>query len=61
MFTKSQLEFIKGSLTAKGAVIPAHENGDVARLFVTTLDEIDAQLSEIESDTPILKSLDAKA
>ena len=61
MFIKSQLEFIRASLTAQGAAIPAQNNGEVARLFIATLDEIDAQLREIESETPILKSVDAKA
>jgi hypothetical protein len=61
MFTKSQLEFIMASLTAKGTAIPTQDNGEVARLFIATLDEIDAQLSEIESETPVLKSVDAKA
>ena len=48
MFTKAQLDFIRGSLTQSGAAVPCADNGKVARLFLATLDEIDAQLKELE-------------
>ena len=44
MLNKAQLEFIKGAITAKGAVVPTENNGAIARVFLSTLDEVDAQL-----------------
>jgi len=47
MLNKKQLEFIKASLTAPGAHVPCANNGEVARLFLETLAEIESQLKAI--------------
>jgi hypothetical protein len=57
MFTKVQLEFLKGSLTQASAVVPCADGGNVARTFIATLDEIDAQLKERESADAVAEAL----
>lgn len=49
MLTKQQIEFIKASLCAQGAAVPAQNNGEIARLFISTLDELEAQLKAFET------------
>lgn len=48
MFNRKQLEFIKGSLTGSQIAVPVAE----ARVFVTVLDEIEAQLSKLPPAKP---------
>ena len=57
MFNKTQLEFLKGSLTTKGAAIPA--TVEAATVFLATMQEIDSQLIELGSrvEVPTLKSV----
>lgn len=49
MLTREQLIFVKESLTQKGAAVPCGNNGDTARLFIATLDELDAQLKALDA------------
>lgn len=52
MFTLTQLEFIKASLTVQNAAVPCGEGGKTARLFVAVLDEIEAQIAAIAWQAP---------
>jgi len=49
MFTKLQLEFIKVSLTAQNSVVPVGDGGACARVFISVLDEIDAQIAAADT------------
>lgn len=55
MLSKEQLEFIKASMCAPQAAVPTANEGAVARLFLSTLDEVNAQLNEICAERPALK------
>jgi hypothetical protein len=48
MYNKEQLEFIHKALTAQGIAVPCANNGQVARLFIATLDETTALLKDYE-------------
>lgn len=49
MFTKAQLQFIKSAMCAPQAAVPTSDEGAVARLFLATLDEVNAQLIAADS------------
>ena len=51
MFNKKELEFIRASLTTKGAAVPCENNGEVARIFIETLDKIERRLKTFETPT----------
>lgn len=59
MFTREQLEFIQRSITQERAAVPVQENGKVARIFVSVLDEIDAQLRDLPVNIPALPDVKA--
>lgn len=54
MFSKVQLNYIRASLTTQNSAVPTGDGGNAARVFVTVLDEIEAQLRVLE-DFPTLK------
>lgn len=61
MLTLEQLKFIKASLCAKGSVISTEDGGKTVRLFVMTIDEVNAQISEREQSLPSPAAKDVPA